>query len=78
MKPVMDRARPTIRCLRDDLHLQLPSAQTPLDQLDGTSVGTLQHLVNLAIPRLSAGGAGSRAWARETNTRANNASNLSR
>jgi hypothetical protein len=29
----MDRARPTIRCLRNDLHLPLPSARTPLDQL---------------------------------------------
>jgi hypothetical protein len=33
VKRVMDRARPTIRCLRDDLHLQLPSARMPLDQL---------------------------------------------
>jgi hypothetical protein len=33
VKRVMDKARPTIRCLRDDLHLQLPSARTPLDQL---------------------------------------------
>lgn len=29
----MSRVRPTIRCLREDLHLGLPSAQVPLDQL---------------------------------------------
>lgn len=29
----MDRVRPTIRCLRHDLRLELPSAQTPLDQV---------------------------------------------
>ncbi len=30
----MDRARPTLRCLRDDLGLQLPPVDQPLDDID--------------------------------------------
>jgi hypothetical protein len=30
----MERARPTLRCLLDDLHLPLPSADEPLDEID--------------------------------------------
>lgn len=26
--------RPTLRCLRDDLHLPLPTAHVPLDEID--------------------------------------------
>lgn len=26
--------RPTIRCLREDLHLPLPTARVPLDEID--------------------------------------------
>jgi hypothetical protein len=26
--------RPTLRCLREDLHLPLPTARVPLDEID--------------------------------------------
>lgn len=30
----MERARPTLRCLRDDLHLPIPPARQPLDEVE--------------------------------------------
>jgi len=30
----MDRARPTVRCLRHDLHLAMPEVDIPLDEID--------------------------------------------
>jgi hypothetical protein len=53
----MDRVRPTIRCVREDLHLKLPSARSPSDHfahplLDKASEQSADPATVLVMPWL--------------------------
>jgi hypothetical protein len=45
--------RPTLRCLRDDLNLPLPTARVPLDELDHPILRKAAEQFAPATPRMS-------------------------